>query len=111
MAGCAIDWAEIAADPRFQILHRRKVRFLSGLMLASLTCFFLLPIGAAWHPEFFRVRISGAVNIGILLAFSEFLMVWVVAALYLRRANREFDWLMAEVNAEIMARYQRAERQ
>lgn len=110
MASTAIDWAVIAADSRFQILHRRKARFLAGLMLASLTCFFLLPTGAAWYPGFFRLRVFGAVNVGILLAFSEFLMVWIVAALYLRRANREFDRLMAEVNAEIMIQYQRRER-
>lgn len=105
MADGAIDWAAIEADPRFQILHRRKARFLAGLMLVSVAYFFLLPTCAAWYPELFRIRVAGAVNVGILFALSEFLVAWLVAAVYLRRANREFDHLTAEINAEIMARY------
>lgn len=100
----AIDWAAIRRDPRFRLLQRRKARFLAFLMLAALLWFFALPLGAAFHPGFFRLPVSGAVNVGILLALSEFVMVWLIAALYLRRANREFDRLAAAINAEIAAR-------
>lgn len=102
MATDAIDWAAIEADPRFQILHRRKTRFLAALMLLSVGYFFLLPVSAAWYPEFFRIRIAGAINVGIVFALSEFAMAWAVAALYLLRANREFDRLTADIQREIM---------
>lgn len=105
MATGAIDWAAIATDPRFQVMQRRKTRFLAGLMLLAGGYFFLLPLGAALYPEFYRIRVFGAINIGLLFALSEFLMAWLVAALYLRRANREFDRLTDAINAEIMARH------
>ena len=48
MATDAIDWAAIEADPRFQVLHRRKTRFLAALMLLSVgyfSCCRCLPRG------------------------------------------------------------------
>lgn len=105
MGDTAIDWAAINADPRFQELHRRKTGFLSALMAVSVVCYFLLPIGAAWVPELFRLRVAGAVNLGLLLALSEFLVAWGVAAVYTRRANREFDRLADEISREIVSRH------
>lgn len=105
MAPEPIDWAAIAADPRFQLLHRRKTRFLAGLMVFSVAYFFLLPIGAVLYPGFYRLPVFGVVNVGLLLAFSEFAMAWLIAALYLRRANREFDRLSEAINADILARH------
>ena len=108
MANIAIDWAAISADPRFQALHRKKLVFLSLLMGVSIAYFFLLPVGAAWFPDLFRIKVAGAVNVGILFALSEFVVAWGVAALYTRRANREFDQLAETINREIMARYLRS---
>lgn len=104
MARKSIDWAAISADPRFQQLHRRKASFLGFLMLVSMLYYFLLPVGATWFPELFRVKVFGAVNVGLLFAFSEFLLAWGFAALYTRRANREFDRLAHELNRDFMAR-------
>ncbi|MFA7292100.1 MAG: DUF485 domain-containing protein [Rhodocyclaceae bacterium] len=104
MATRAIDWASIDADPRFQALHRKKVKFLGLLMGVSIAYYFLLPVGAAYFPELFRIRVFGVVNAGILFALSEFLVAWVVAALYTWRANREFDRLTEEINQLQMAR-------
>lgn len=105
MAGRAIDWAAIDADPRFQQLHRKKVGFLTLLMVFSIVYYFLLPAGAAWFPELFRIKVAGEINVGILFALSEFVVAWAVAALYTRRANREFDRLAEEINKEIMKRH------
>ena len=105
MGETTIDWAAINADPRFQELHRRKTGFLSLLMFVSVAYYFLLPVGAAWLPELFRVRVAGAVNVGLLLALSEFVVAWGVAALYVRRANREFDRLAEEIRSEIVSRH------
>ena len=43
-----MNWAAVNADPRFRDLHRRKSRFLWGLMAISVVYYFLLPIGAAY---------------------------------------------------------------
>lgn len=91
------DWAAIDQDPRFQALHRKKTTFLWGLMLFSVAYYFLLPIGAAYFQDWFKIKVWGPVNVGIVFALSEFIVAWVIAAIYAKRANREFDAMSAEI--------------
>ena len=91
MSATTINWAAIDADPRFQTLHRKKARFLWGLMIFSVVYYFLLPIGAAYYQDLFKTQVWGPVNVGILFALSEFIAAWVIAFIYARRANAQFD--------------------
>lgn len=102
----SINWAAIDADPRFQRLHSRKVSFLMGLMVFSVFFYFLLPVGAAYFPELFRVKLWGPLNIGIAFALTEFVVAWAIAYYYSRRANREFDAMARELirDAETIGR-------
>ena len=92
-----INWSAVDADPRFQELHRKKSSFLWGLMAFSVIYYFLLPIGAAYFPGLFRIKVWGPVNAGLLFALSEFIVAWGVAGYYSVRANREFDAMAAEI--------------
>jgi uncharacterized membrane protein (DUF485 family) len=96
----AIDWGRLTADPRFKTLHRRKQAFLTGLMIFSIVYYFLLPIGAAWFPGLFRIRVWGVINVGLLFALSQFVVAWTVAFYYSRHANRHFDTLAREIAAD-----------
>ena len=96
-APASLDWQGIVADPRFQALHTKKTRFLWGLMVFSVVYYFLLPIGAAYSPELFAIKVWGPVNVGILFALSEFVVAWGIAFIYSRRANAEFDSMAAEL--------------
>lgn len=86
-----MNWAAIDADPRFQALHRKKTAFLWGLMIFSVIYYFLLPVGAAYFQDLFRIKVWGPVNVGILFALSEFIVAWTIAGVYAKRANSEFD--------------------
>ncbi len=92
-----INWAAIDADPRFQRLHRKKTNFLVGLMAFSVIYYFLLPIGAAYFPEIFKIKVWGVINVGLVFALSEFIVAWGIAFYYSRRANREFDSMAREL--------------
>ncbi len=92
-----VDWAAIDRDPRFQALHKKKTSFLWSLMIISIVYYFLLPIGAAYFPELFKIKVWGPVNVGLLFALSEFIVAWSVAGIYARRANRDFDQMSAEI--------------
>ena len=95
----SLDWSALEADPRFQTLYRKKTAFLWGLMIFSVIYYFLLPVGAAYFQELFRTRVWGPVNVGILFALSEFVVAWVVAFVYSRRANAVFDAMAREIVA------------
>ena len=92
-----MNWAAIDADPRFQELHRKKTSFLWGLMIFSVVYYFLLPIGAAYFTDLFKVKVWGPVNVGILFALSEFVVAWTIAGIYAKRANGEFDAMAAAI--------------
>jgi uncharacterized membrane protein (DUF485 family) len=95
-----IDWNAVIADPRFQTLHRKKQGFLTGLMVFSVIFYFLLPIGAAYFQDLFRTKVWGVVNFGLLFALSEFVVAWLVAFYYSRRASAEFDTLAREISSD-----------
>jgi uncharacterized membrane protein (DUF485 family) len=100
-----MDWKAIVADPRFQALHRKKTAFLWGLMVFSVVYYFLLPIGAAYFQDLFKIKVFGPVNVGILFALSEFLVAWGIAFYYARRANAEFDTAAAEIARDVEKQY------
>lgn len=97
MSNPSINWEAINNDPRFQALHKRKTIFLWSLMFFSIVFYFCLPIGAAYWPELFKIKVWGPINIGITFALMQFIVAWLIAFIYARRANRIFDELAQEL--------------
>jgi uncharacterized membrane protein (DUF485 family) len=97
MATTSVQWSEIVADPRFQVLHKKKQAFLTGLMVFSVFFYFLLPIGAAYFPSLYNIKVWGPVNVGILFALLQFVVAWGIAFYYSWRANNEFDAMAREL--------------
>ena len=97
MSKPSMNWAAIDADPRFQALHKKKIVFLWGLMIFSIIYYFLLPIGAAYYQDLFKIKVWGVVNVGILFALSEFIVAWTIAYVYSKKANAEFDTMAQEI--------------
>jgi uncharacterized membrane protein (DUF485 family) len=90
MANASLNWAAIDADPRFKELHAKKTAFLWGLMVFSVIYYFLLPIGAAYFADLYKVKVWGPINVGLLFALSQFIVAWGIAWYYARRAS-QFD--------------------
>lgn len=97
MSSSNFNWAAIDADPKFQALHRKKTFFLWGLMIFSIVYYFLLPIGAAYYQDLFKTKVWGVVNFGLLFALSEFVVAWVIAFVYSKKANAQFDAMAQEI--------------
>ncbi|MFO1397085.1 MAG: DUF485 domain-containing protein [Burkholderiales bacterium] len=92
-----VDWKAIDSRPDFQELHSKKVRFLTSLMVISLVFYFLLPIGAAYFQDIYKIKVWGPVNVGLLFALLQFVVAWGIAWYYARRANSEFDPMAAAI--------------
>lgn len=99
-AALSINWKAVDSDPRFQALHSKKTAFLWGLMVFSVVYYFLLPIGAAYFQDLFKIKVWGPINVGIVFALSEFIVAWGIAFYYSKKANNEFDAMAAEIAAE-----------
>jgi uncharacterized membrane protein (DUF485 family) len=101
MAQQTYDWAAIAKDPRFIELHHKKSRFLFGWWIFSSVYYFLLPIGAAYAPDLFKIQMIGRINFGYVFALSQFFVSWWLALYYAKVANRDFDRMTRELIQEL----------
>lgn len=93
--------ARVAEDPRYRELVRRRGRFgwtLSGIMLAAYFGYVLLI--AFDKPLLARPIGSGVTSLGIPLGLGVILLAILLTAIYVRRANREWDSLAAALREE-----------
>jgi len=65
-------------------------------MIFSVVYYFLLPIGAGYFTNLYKVRVWGVINVGLLFALSQFIVAWGIAWYYAHRAN-EFDAMADEI--------------
>ena len=91
-----VNWSAIAASSRFKELLRAKRRFVIPAMIVFVVYYFALPVLVGYARPFMEKRVFGEVNIAYLFALSQFFMAWILAALYVRAANR-FDRQAHEV--------------
>jgi uncharacterized membrane protein (DUF485 family) len=76
------DWAAIEADPDFISLLRAKAAFIAPATAVFIVYYFALPIGVGWFPQLMEKKVWGDVNLAYAFAFSQFLMAWLLAFLY-----------------------------
>lgn len=60
-------------------------------MLFALVFYFLLPISTAYFQPILKIKIWGVINLGLIFALSQFVVAWIIAIIYAKRANTEFD--------------------
>jgi uncharacterized membrane protein (DUF485 family) len=82
------DWARVAESAQFIALVRAKRRFIIPATIFFLIYYFALLILIWRAPELMSRRVLGVVNVAYLFALSQFFMAWILAALYVRAANR-----------------------
>ncbi len=90
------NWQAIAASSRFHELLRAKRRFIVPAMIIFIVYYFALPVLVGYARPLMEMRVFGAINLAYLFALSQFFMAWIIAALYVRAANR-FDRQAREI--------------
>ncbi|HEX8295510.1 MAG TPA: DUF485 domain-containing protein [Chthoniobacteraceae bacterium] len=96
------DWDAIANDPAFHELKAAKRRFIIPGTIFFLIYYMTLPVLVGFLPELMKTPVWGKVNWAYLYALSQFLMTWIICALYVRAASR---W--DKMNATLLARFPR----
>jgi uncharacterized membrane protein (DUF485 family) len=86
-----INWAAAAKSPEFKELTRKRRNFVLPACAFFLSWYFGFIILAGYAPDFMGERIYEGFTVGYGLALSQFVMVWVLAGWYLKRADRDFD--------------------
>ena len=90
------NWQQIFASPDFKELVRAKFRIVLPATLFFVVYYFALPVLVGYAPQLMERKIIGDVNLAYLFALSQFFVAWIIAALYLRAANR-FDEMAKKI--------------
>lgn len=86
-----IDWEAAERSPEFRELIRRRRRFVVPATVFFMLWYFGFIVLAGYAPDFMGESVYEGLTVGYVFALSQFVMVWVLAAWYLRRADRVFD--------------------
>jgi uncharacterized membrane protein (DUF485 family) len=86
-----IDWIAAERSPEFRELIARRRRFVLPATIFFLVWYFGFIILAGYAEDFMGESVYEGLTVGYLFALSQFLMVWGLTWLYLRKADRDFD--------------------
>ncbi len=86
-----IDWVGAERSPEFRELIAKRRRFVLPATIFFLTWYLGFVLLAGYAPDFMGGSIYEGLTVGYVLAFSQFVMVWVLGFWYLRKADRDFD--------------------
>lgn len=89
------DWDRVAAMEEFKRLLANKRKFILPATIFFVIYYFALPVLVGYAPGLMDKRVLGVVNLAYLFALSQFFMAWIIAALYVRVANRWDDMARA----------------
>ena len=95
----SIDWEAIERSPEFQeLVHKRRSFVVPGTIffLAYYMGFILL---CGYAKDFMANSVYEGLTVGYCLALTQFVMVFVLGIMYLRKADRDYDPLAARVVA------------
>lgn len=92
-------YARIRGNPKFGELVARRSRFSTVLSIIVLVVFYGFVLAVAFDPVLIGTRLGegSPLTVGVGAGLFMFVFFWVLTALYVRRANTEFDALTEEI--------------
>ena len=93
-------WDCIAGSEQFKDLLQIKKMFIVPAFVIFLVYYFALALLVGYAPRLASTRVIGTVTVAYLFALSQFVVGWVIAALYLLASTR-FDALIKDILASV----------
>ena len=89
---------KVLNDPRYNELRRKRSAYGWWLTLAMMVVYYGFILLVAFDKEFLAQRLgSGVMTLGIPVGFGVIVFTVVITAIYVRRANSEFDDLTTNI--------------
>ena len=93
----------IASHPKYQELKAKRSRFGWWLTLAMMIVYYGFILLVAFDKELLSRRLGdGVMTLGIPVGFGVILFTIVITAIYVKRANSEFDDLTADIRKAVL---------
>ena len=95
-------YERMRANPKFQELVSKRTRFATILAAIVLSMFYGFVMVVAFNPAALGQPVSegSMLTVGVAVELFMFIFFWVLTAVYVKRANTEFDALTQEIVKE-----------
>ena len=103
----SVDWMRIERSEEFRELTTRRNRFIATAATVTFAAFGVYLALAVFAHGVMGTTILGGIPLAWPLAMSQVLLTWVVTAMYLRKADREFAPLEQRIAERAGARFTR----
>jgi uncharacterized membrane protein (DUF485 family) len=92
-----VDWNAVEQSAEFGELVAARRRFVLPATIFFLAWYIGFILLAGYAPDFMARSVHEGLTVGYCLALTQFVMVFVLGFMYLRRADRVYDPLAAKV--------------
>jgi uncharacterized membrane protein (DUF485 family) len=91
------DWERIERSPEFQELVRKRRSFVVPARIFFLAYYMGFILLTGYAEDFMASSVYEGLTVGYCLALTQFVMVFALGIMYLRRADRDYDPLAQKV--------------
>ena len=93
----------IVKNPKYQELKAKRTSYGWWLTLAMMVVYYGFILLVAFNKPFLSQRLGdGVMTVGIPIGFGVIIFTILITAIYVKRANKEFDDLTAEVTKAVL---------
>ena len=91
------DWEAIERSEEFRELVKKRRSFVVPATIFFLAYYMAFILLAGYAKDFMASSVYEGLTVGYCLALTQFVMVFVLGIMYLRKSDREYDPLAAKV--------------
>ena len=93
---------QVKNNPKYQKLVTERSKFAWTLSIIMLVVYYAFIMVIAFDPSLFGAKIgAGVITVGIPVGIAIIFISFILAGIYVKRANGEFDQLTKEVREEL----------
>lgn len=93
----------IASNPKYKELRAKRTSYGWWLTLAMMVVYYGFILLVAFNKPFLSQRLGeGVMTVGVPIGFGVIVFTIVITAIYVQRANKEFDDLTAEITKAVL---------
>lgn len=96
-----LDFAAIQHTPEFQQLRSRLRRFVFPVSVLFLSWYLVYVLLAAYARSFMSIQLFGAINVGMVLGFLQFVSTAVITVWYVRFARTRLDPATERIRGQV----------
>jgi uncharacterized membrane protein (DUF485 family) len=93
----------IVSNPKYQELKAKRTGYGWWLTLAMMVVYYGFILLVAFNKEFLSQRMGeGVMTLGVPIGLGVIIFTIVITAIYVKRANKEFDDLTADITKAVL---------